>query len=416
MPYVEIVKGVCMKRLVLGVVVMTVAHADWGDELLQKSTQLYDQTREKTIQIYKDTLDSKPLSHDELRQERLNRAWDGMVDELQEGTAYIDELKRVPDSSWVGRDKEDVKKDIDTLFDQIIEGLVGGDLSEYKRQMTKLRQKINANKQAILTYREKRIGAPESSRLYATKSEYDEKIKALKDENAVFENEMRIIKKNLQQSFADIGVTLSTEQVEVLLTRVDGDDIIQISLMMDTLKYVTRQLLDLMRQSKEELTQAKKYYGMHEVLLELIVYIQQKYIGKCNSVYLPKISKIIADSQSLIEQTKRLQAQEEDPKRASVYAHNIDALEWTLKVAVRYREDLVRSRDKMIEAQKIARANLKVSQNTYETVSLSADLYDLVAQSQQMFAEVGKIQVPDIVPFDNTQLKLKYRELTEKIE
>ena len=405
-----------MKRLALGVMVLTVVHADWGEELLQKGAQLYDQTREKTIQIYKDTLETKPLSHDALRQERLNRAWDGMVDELQEGTAYIDELKRVPDSSWVGRDKEDVKKDIDALFDQIIEGLVGGDLSEYKRQMGKLRKKIDANKEKILTYREKRIGAPESSKLYTTKSEYDEKIKALKDENAVFENEMRIIKKNLQQSFTDIGVTLSTDQVDVLLTRVDGDDIIQISLMMDTLKYVTQQLLDLMQQSKEELKQAKKYYGMHEVLLELVVYIQQKYIDKCNRVYLPRIAKIISDSRSLIEQTKRLQAREEDPKRASVYAHNIEALQWTLKVATRYREDLVRSRDKMVEAQQVAKANLKVSQNTYETVSLSADLYDLVSESQQMFTEVGKIQVPDIVPFENTQLKEKYRELTEKIQ
>jgi hypothetical protein len=30
--------------------------------------------------------------------------------------------------------------------------------------------------------------------------------------------------------------------------------------------------------------------------------------------------------------------------------------------------------------------------------------------------EISKIQVPDIVPFENTQLKQKYRELTEKID
>ena len=405
-----------MRYLTLSVVLVSMAYADWGSDLLQKSTQLYDETREKTIQIYKDTLIEKPKNHEEIRKERLNKAWDGVIDELQEGMRYIDELKEAPDSAWIGRDKAAVREDIDALFDQIIEGLVGGDLSEYKRQTMHIRNRVNENKEKILLYREKRIGAPKESKFQTTKSEYDEKIKALQDENSVFLNDMRIVKENLQKSFADIGVILSLSQVDVLLTRVDGDDIIQISLMMDTLRYITNQILHLMQESKEELKQAKKYYGMHQVLLELVVYIQQKYIDKCNQVYLPKINKIISDARSMIAQTKRLQSQEEDPKRIAIYAHNIEALELTQEVALRYREDLVRSRDKMIKAQEVAKANLKVSKNTYETVSLSADLYDLISESQEMFAQVGKIQVPDIVPFENLQIKEKYKELTDKIE
>ena len=405
-----------MKRLSLSILLFSTLHADWTSDILQKSTELYDETREKTIQIYKDTLNNPPLTHDELRRQRLGKAWENVVDELQEGTAYIDQLKTAPQSSWIGRDKEDIQQDLNGLFDKIVQGLVGSDLMAYKEQMEELRKKIDQNKKKILTYREKRIGAPEKSRLYTTKSEYTEKIKELKDENGILENEMRIIKENLRQSFADIGVNLSMAQVDVLLTRVDGDDIIQISLVMDTLKYVTQQILTLMQESNEELKQAKKYYGMHQVLLELVVYIQQRYIDKCDNAYIPKISRIIADSQSMIEQTQRLKAQEEDPKRAAVYEHNIKAQEWTLNVAKRYREDLIRSRDKMIEAQKVALANLKVSKNTYETVSLSADLYDLISESQEMFVEISKIQVPDIVPFENTQLQQKYKELTEKID
>ena len=405
-----------MKRLSLSLVLLSVLHADWTSDILNKSSALYDETREKTIQIYKDTIEPAPMTHDELRKERLGQAWNNVVGELQEGTHYIDELKTAPDSAWIGKDKEDIREDLNQLFDQIVDGLVGGDLMAYKTQMAELRNRIDANKEKILTYREERIGAPEKSTLYTTKSEYDAKIKDLKDENTILENKMRIIKESLRQSFADIGVNLSMAQVDVLLTRVDGDDIIQISLVMDTLKYVTQQILHLMQESNEELKQAKKYYGMHQVLLELVVHIQQKYIDKCNNVYIPKINKIIKDSQNMIEQTQRLKTEEEDPRRAAVYTHNIKAQEWTLKVAKRYREDLIRSRDKMIEAQKVARANLKVSKNTYETVALSADLYDLISESQEMFVEISKIQVPDIVPFENIQLQQKYREITEKID
>ncbi len=405
-----------MKRLSLTVLMLGTLHADWSDSLLKKGSALYDETREKTLQIYKDTLQSKPLNHEEMRKQRLNNAWDGVVDQLKEGTEYIDELKQAPDSAWIGKDKEDIREDLNALFDQIVKGLVGGDLMAYKEQMADLKAKIAENNEAILSYREKRIGAPESSTLYTTKSEYDKKIAEAKAENKVLQNEMRIIKKQLRQNFADIGVQLSDAQLDVLLTRVDGDDIIQISLMMDTLKYITQQILHLMQESKEELTQAKRYYGMHQVLLELVVYIQQKYIDKVNNIYLPKIDKIIDDSKNMMLLTQRLRANEEDSKRSAVYAHNLEAQALTLKVAQQYEKDLVRSRDRMVEAQKVARANLMVSKNTYETVSLSADLYDLISESQQMFAEVSKIQVPEIVPFQNLQIQQKYQELTKRLK
>jgi len=406
-----------MKRLSLTVLMLgCTLHADWSDSLLKKGSTLYDETREKTLQIYKDTLQSKPLNHEEMRKQRLNNAWDGVVDQLKEGTGYIDELKQAPDSAWIGKDKEDIREDLNALFDRIVKGLVGGDLMAYKEQISDIKEKIAENNENILSYREKRIGAPVSSTLYTTKSEYDKKIAETKAENKILQNKMRIIKKQLRQNFADIGVKLSDAQVDVLLTRVDGDDIIQISLMMDTLKYITQQILHLMQESKEELTQAKRYYGMHQVLLELVVYIQQKYIDKVNNVYLPKIDKIIDDSKNMMVLTQRLRANEEDSKRSAVYAHNLEAQALTLKVAQQYREDLVRSRDRMIEAQKVARANLMLSRNTYETVSLSADLYDLISESQQMFAEVSKIQVPEIVPFQNLQIQQKYQELTKRLK
>ena len=406
-----------MKRLSLTVLMLgCTLHADWSDTLLKKGSTLYDETREKTLQIYKDTLQSKPLNHEEMRKQRLNNAWDGVVGQLKEGTIYIDELKQAPDSAWIGKDKEDIREDLNVLFDQIVKGLVGGDLMAYKEQMADLKAKIAQNNEDILSYREKRIGAPESSTLYTTKSEYDKKIADAKAENKILQNKMRIIKKQLRQNFADIGVKLSDAQLDVLLTRVDGDDIIQISLMMDTLKYITQQILHLMQESKEELTQAKRYYGMHQVLLELVVYIQQKYIDKVNNVYLPKIDKIIDDSKNMMVLTQRLRANEEDAKRSAVYTHNLEAQALTLKVAQQYCKDLVRSRDRMVEAQKVARANLMLSKNTYETVSLSADLYDLISESQQMFAEVSKIQVPEIVPFQNLQIQQKYQELTNRLK
>jgi hypothetical protein len=87
----------------------------------------------------------------------------------------------------------------------------------------------------------------QSLKIYRTKSDFDEKIIETKNENNILENEIRIIKEKLKNDFKEIGVNLSSAQIDVLLTRVDGDDIIQISLVMETLKHITNQIMLLMK-------------------------------------------------------------------------------------------------------------------------------------------------------------------------
>ena len=400
-----------MKKGTLLLLLITSLQADWKSDMLEKSSAIYNETKNKTILLYKENVETQPLT----KEERMDKVWDKIYPDLEEGAKNIDKLNNAPDSTWIGTDKEDVQKDINQLFEMIVNGLIEDDLLIYKTKMEKLKKEISSNKANILKYREKRVGAPKRSAIYTTKSEYDTKIEETKNENGILENEIRIIKEDLEKNFEEIGVNLSAAQIDVLLTRVDGDDIIQISLVMETLKHITKQILVLMKASKEELTQAKKYYGMHQVLLELVVYIQQKYIDKCNNVYLPKIDKMISDSAEMMVNTNRLKAQEEDARRRSIYNNNLDARMLTNKAAKLYKNDIISSRNNMMQAQKISKENLKLSKNTYATVMLSADLFDLINESQSMFEEVSKIQVPNLVPFENIQLEQKYKELTEKL-
>jgi len=400
-----------MKPFYLIALLISSVSADWKSDMLERSHQIYNDTKDKTILLYKENVETHPLT----KEERMNKAWDNVYDDLEEGAKNIDRYNNAPESTWIGTDKEDVQKDINKLFEMIVNGLIEDDLLIYKTKMASLKKEISNNKSDILKYREKRVGAPKSSSIYTTRTGYDEKIDETQKENVILENEIRIIKSDLKNNFKEIGVNLTAEQIEVLLTRVDGDDIIQISLVMETLKHITNQILELMKASKEELKQAKKYYGMHQVLLELVVYIQQQYIDKCDNIYLPKIDKMITDSAQMMANTTRLKEQEEDTRRRSIYYTNLDAQMLTHKAAKLYRNEIVASRDNMREAQQISKANLQLSKNTYATVLLSADLFDLITESQSMFEEVSKIQVPNLVPFENFQMEQKYRELTEKL-
>ena len=398
-------------KLIYPLILLTSLNADWTSDVVQTSNELYENTKDKTVLLYKENIESQPLT----KEERMNRVWQNVYDDLEKSSTFIDKYNNAPDSAWLSEDKGDIKEDINDMFEMIVNGLIEDDLLVYKIKMQTLKSEISTNKSQILNYREKRVGAPKSSIIHTTKSNYDSKIEETKKENKILENEIRIIKDSLKKNFQNIGVNLNSQQIDALLTRVDGDDIIQISLVMETLKYITNQILVLMKESQEELTQAKKYYAMHQVLLELVVYIQQKYIDKCDNSYIPKIDRLIIDSKAMMDETKRLRDAEEDPKVRAIYNINLDAQIFTKKVAVLYKNDIIKSKRNMIEAQKISMKNLKLSQNTYQTVMLSANLFSLIKRSQNMFDEVSKIQVPEIVPFKSIQLQKKYRELTEKL-
>jgi hypothetical protein len=170
-----------------------------------------------------------------------------------------------------------------------------------------------------------------------------------------------------------------------------------------------------MRESNEDLLQAKRYYGMHLVSLALVVHLQQQYIDRVNGVYIPKIDTIVDRAGSMMGRTEMLIDRERNQNRVAVYRSNLEAQRFTQKVAMEYREELMTSRDNMKEAQKHTQQNLLLAENTFATVSLSSGLYNLIAQSQMMFDKISQIQIPQIVPFENMQIEQKYKELTKQI-
>jgi len=389
--------------------------ADWKSDMFEQGTTLYQNAKHKTVELYKEL---KPLADDQNRSKeaQMNAIWDELLPRLEKGLEYTDKLEKAPESAWIGSDKKDIQHDIDKVFNKIIDTLIDDDFLSYKKEINSLQQDISGNKNTIAFYREKKISAPAQSSIKTTKADYAEKIEELQEENRNNARHIEQIKGRLIQQFADIGVDLTPEQINVLLTRVDGDDIIQMALMMDVLKHITEQIMVLMKENNEDLNYAKKYYGLHLVTLELVVYIQQNYINKVDHVYIPKIDNIMFEAQKMEAKTKKLAASEVSERRRNIYEKNIQTQELTAHVAQLYKQDLITSKISMVNAQRITKKNLDLARNTYKTVVLSADLYELISESQNMFSEVSKIQVPNIVPFENMQIQKKYYELTKLIQ
>ena len=160
-------------------------------------------------------------------------------------------------------------------------------------KLLKLMIILPLQKPILARYREQRITAPRSHMVKTTKEAYDKKIAQEQENIKLYRQESQRIKIYLRERLQDMGIKLSQEQVEVLLSRVDGDDIIQMSVVFDVLKKITQRLMQLTRESGEDIQQARKYYGMHVVLLEMVNYMQDKYIEQVDKIYIPRIDTII---------------------------------------------------------------------------------------------------------------------------
>ena len=386
-------------------IMITSLNADWNSKFIRLKDSYHNY-------IY----GSNNLSEQEMKKQFIDDIWNDLLEKLEKTIEYNKKFENAPKDSWIGEDKKDIKEDIDEIFSEIITILTDNNVLKYKDDIANYQKKISDNKYQILEFREEKIVAPEKSLIYTTKAGFDEKINNLKDENKIFLKKIDLIKNNLKKSFHNIGVELSSKQIDTLLIRVDGDDMIYISLTMDILKSITDRILELMNESGEELSQAKKYYGMHFVLLQLVVYIEQDYINKLNNIYIKNIDNVISKAKNMIIKTKKLLNIEENDSRRDIYNKNLEAQRLTLKVANLYKKDLIKSRNNMKKAQKISEKNLAVAKNSFYTVSLSSNLYKIILDSQNMFQKISKIQIPNIVPFHNKQIKNKYSELRELIK
>jgi len=144
--------------------------------------------------------------------------------------------------------------------------------------------------------------------------------------------------------------------------------------------------------------------------------MQQKYIDTVHTVYIPKIDKIIANTIDTQNNAKKHIREENDPKRITGFKNNIIALQLTLKTAKLYKTNLNDQILKVLSAQEVVRKDLRLSQNTYDTVEISADLLSVLKTSKNSFDALMSLQVPQIVPFENMQMQKKYQELSKLLK
>ena len=67
------------------------------------------------------------------------------------------------------------------------------------------------------------------------------------------------------------------------------------------------------------------------------------------------------------------------------------------------------------KALEITKEQITVAYSTYDTAANSANLISLINETEDSFSKILDMQLPEIIPFENTELEMKFQEVSGQI-
>ncbi len=341
--------------------------------------------------------------------------WRQINPKLDDLVELEEERSTLPDSRWFGRDKEKNLEDIESLLNQAVTVLGGSTAADIRREIESLIEANQKLRKDIADYRRKRLSAPESSLFSKTQAGLDQRIKSAEAE--ILANENRIAEQKI--AFADAlggyGLELGPEQVDLLLNSVIGSEIVQSVAVYENVKQVSIRLAELTASSQEDIDISRRYYAMHVVLLKILGSMQSDFVRQIDEVYLPRINRIQEDVETLQKESRRIYSRTDNDAHRSHLQANLQSQALTLRTADLYREHLRDQRGKMDRALRQTRQDIEVAENTYRTVTASGELVSMIRSTQNSFDTLASIQVPELLVFENLQMKEEFASLTQRL-
>jgi hypothetical protein len=344
-------------------------------------------------------------------------------DKIDTVRIYVDDIsilkkQQVEASSFtlISKSKKDFRIEIDEVLKDIEPVLFDGEVVNYASKIRNARQQISQLKNKKVELNEDLVFAPEQgSLLKSSKNDIREEIKRVdflisKSETLIDELEF-----DLKKKMSELGIDLTREQIRVMTTRVDGDELARSFAIFDVTRQISNTLGQLMKENSFSAQTTVKYYGTYVILSEILGYSQREYIDKIKTLYLPAIAKIEDDIEASIDYAEKSLGDATSDSNKEILRSNIRSNQFSLEVVQSYRT-ILKSQIKSLEnALDRTKEQIMVAYSTYDTAANSANLVNLISETQETFDRIMNMQVPDIIPFENTELELKFQEISDQI-
>ena len=153
---------------------------------------------------------------------------------------------------------------------------------------------------------------------------------------------IKLLEKDLQLKMKDLGIRLSIDQIKVMTTRVDGDDLAKSIAIFDVTKQISNTLGQLVKDNSFSSNTTTKYYGVYLILSEILGYAQREYITKIDDEYLKKLESYKESGYRSIEYANVQMNQATMESSKKIFKNNIEAEKLTIEVIDQYKDILLK--------------------------------------------------------------------------
>ena len=387
-----------------------------GSELLEKSIDITSEFLKSTNAM----LDAESSLLQKLQTEPSDVDIRDKIDTIKIYVQDVSALKKqeVNASSFtlLSKSKKDYRIEIDEVLKEIEPILFDGEVVDYSSKIRDARQQIFELKEQKVALNEELFFAPvEATILKSSKKDIQNDIANIDRILSKSETLINELEFDLKKKMSTLGIEVTREQVRVMTTRVDGDELARSFAIFDVTRQISNTLGKLVQKNSFSAQTTVKYYGTYVILSEILGYSQREYIRKIEDVYLPAIATIEDDIENAINFARESINNASLQRNQQILKNNIRSNEYSLEVVRSYRSILEKQIESLEDALEKTHEQIMVSYSTYDTATNSANLVNLISETQESFDRIMNMQIPDIIPFENTELELKFQEISDQI-
>jgi predicted ester cyclase len=387
-----------------------------GGELLEKSIDITSEFLRNTNATLDAELSFLQKLQTEPSEVDIRDKIDTIKIYLQDVSALKKQEVNASTFTLLSKSKKDYRIEIDEVLKEIEPILFDGEVVDYASKIRDARQQIVQLKEQKVALNEELFFAPvEATILKSSKKDIQNDIQNIDGLLSKSETLINELEFDLKKKMNTLGIEVTREQVRVMTTRVDGDELARSFAIFDVTRQISNTLGKLVQKNSFSAQTTVKYYGTYVILSEILGYSQREYIRKIEDVYLPAIATIEDDIENAISFAQDSISDTSSQRNQQILKNNIRSNEFSLEVVRSYRSILEKQIKSLEDALEKTHEQIMVAYSTYDTATNSANLVNLISETQDSFDRIMNMQIPDIIPFENTELELKFQEISDQI-
>lgn len=309
-----------------------------------------------------------------------------------------------------GFSKGNCRIQIDKVLEDIERIVFDGEIIGYSKKIRQLQARISKLEDEKVSLNEKKYSVTGED-----EQNLDNEIADIDAKIAKSYEYIKLLEEDLQSKMKDLGIKLNKDQIKVMTTRVDGDDLAKSIAIFDVTKQISNTLGQLVKDNSFSSNTTIKYYGVYLILSEILGFAQREYITKIDEEYLTKLESYKKSGYQSIQYANEQMRQATMESSKNIFKKNIETEEFTITVIDRYKGILLDQKAQLDNALVTTDEQIAVAYSTYKTASNSSALMSLMVDTQSTFDQILEMQMPQIIPFEDIELENEFKSLSDKL-